>query len=97
MIYRVGQELVCIVDEAWLNGYTFEVTEDPNPIKGEIYHYAGTHRSIVDGDDYIFLEEFGGESGPAFEKCAFRPVVKTDISLFEDIARKVTEGEGVPA
>ena len=93
MTGRIGQEVVCITDDPWVNGYTGRKADGPNPIKGEIYHYAGVHMSCTTGSHYIFLYEFGGKSGPAFEACAFRPVVKTDISIFTEIL----ERENIPS
>lgn len=88
MTFRMGQELVCIIGDTWTNGYTGEESKEPNPIKGEVYHYAGAHTCILTGADYIFLDEFGGSSGPAFEACAFRPV--TNISVFTEILERET-------
>jgi hypothetical protein len=83
MFYR-GQELVCIDWGPWTDGYTGERVTEPNPIKDEIYHYAGAHLCPLTGDDFIFLDEFGGQSGPAFEACSFRPLIKVEDFMTVD-------------
>lgn len=96
MNYRMGQELVCINASPWTDAYTGAPASGPNPIKDEIYHYAGAHHGIFDDIYYIFLEEFGGSSGPGFAASSFRPVVKTDISIFTEMLVKPPH-ETVPA
>ena len=76
MAFRVGQEVVCVKQLYEGLGDTFSSKVKINGI----YHYAGDAGNFCGIADLIFLVEYPGLK---FSKAAFRPIVKTDISIFE--------------
>lgn len=75
MAFRVGQEVVCVDDELAL---------DLGLKKGNFYTIASFHPAPPhsrDQSDRVKLVE----TGPIQQwwQCRFRPIVKTDISIFE--------------
>lgn len=105
MTFRVGQEVVCVNDTLGafsVPGYSYS-GELHGLRKGQIY----TIRAIVvdiappwpgvglylNEIDRGIMPHRGFE--PPYVAARFRPIVKTDISLLEEIARKVTQGKRV--
>ncbi len=92
MAFRVGQEAVCVDDDFKSRGLNYLEF----PVKGRVYIIE----EIFNEGQSLTLRgmaenKMGGRAG--FYCRRFRPIVKTDISLLEEIARKVTQGERVDA
>jgi hypothetical protein len=99
MTFRIGQEVVCV--DGW---------EAPGPQTGKVYvvSWIGTRVTTPVGFDYEdgrvhlrlegFKDGFRADGTPfiwTFNPARFRPVVKTDISIFT--AMLVSPHERVPA
>lgn len=94
-MFRVGQKVVC-VDASSRQGYSWH---DDAPIEGAVYTVSGNFVG-ADGTPIIHLIElrrsaeavfwYGPETG--YRASRFRPIVdrKTDISVFQEILRKVS-------
>jgi hypothetical protein len=97
MTYRIGQEVECIVDAiSWQSTfeqlliYACEGTPPSFPGSGEKFVVVGFGKNFKDGTQSLKLDTING--GWAWDALGFRPVVKTDISVLEDIRRKVEVG-----
>lgn len=72
-MFHVGQMVVCVDDE-WTDLDCRPCLWAEDPRKGLIYEIAR-----IEGT-WLYLQEIA--NGIGYESCAFRPVVKTDISVF---------------
>jgi hypothetical protein len=106
-MFYVGQKVVCVSDDWWLNGERHDRWYKRLPVCGEVY----TIRSIVVLNEFmggiagLKLEEFifpdgsrfDGNGEGAFIATHFRPVIerKTDISIFTRILDDVSKRETV--
>lgn len=97
---RVGQKVVCVYNGSDEPGSWF----GDIPKVNHIYTICGFE--VVDGVDCLLLEEIrnkyitnNGDISEAYAAYRFRPLVekKTDISIFSEILRKVTQGEKLDA
>lgn len=92
-MFRVGQDVICVHDfspvvRRLITIFPWMPFECP-VVKGE-YKIAAVH---ADG----FIGLVGFEPRYHWEAAGFRPLVNTDISMLEEIARKVTNREPVDA
>lgn len=94
----IGSKVVCISDN-WDTTYRNIVKHFP--IKGNIYTVRGMEKSFEEIG--LIFEEFANETKNPFLffkeysfdiKC-FRPVKKTDISIFEEMLRSTPMNIGV--
>ena len=88
--FHAGQEVVCIVDFGeWLVPYNWPIAL---PKKNATYVVSHIAKPFRDGTAAIGLVGFNPDV--SLEVCAFRPLVKTDISSLEALlvpATKVLE------
>lgn len=77
---KVGQEVICISQEPWIDMY------DGNPMNGPTYHQKLIIEGIVDLNDLVLLE-FNEFPNSGFDKNFFKPIAKTDISIFEKMLK----------
>ena len=88
MTFRKGQELVCVVhEEEWIH-VRGRLSPPSMPQKNEIYHFDGYAQPFNDGTPSIYLTEF--PDGWNFDAEAFRPVQRTNISIFTEILERET-------
>ncbi len=95
MTFRVGQKVVCVVDQGEWNT-KLVATKITLPVKNGIYTIREIYQGVTKtGECYVTLNEivnpkvwhiFGKEEHRFFSE-AFRPIVenKTDISVFEKL------------
>jgi len=78
MNFKVGQKVVCIMDEPW---HYFDTDESSfGPKYNEIVTIIGFHQD----NGGLFLE--GYEDGEySYDEELFRPLIETDISIFHAI------------
>jgi hypothetical protein len=92
-MFHIGQQVVCI-DADWSG--KFDMGDCPNrPVKGEVYTIRGFRAPPHPEGVGVFLEEvvnapfdygmFGDVREPCFRAARFRPVRKTDISIFHKL------------
>lgn len=94
-MFYVGQEVVCIDDNWWdrdgVPPQTYSL-----PQKDRVYHV----RAVINREDgegtYLLLEEIVNPEDEEYTETEFhsdyfRPIKKTDISIFTDILKQVEE------
>lgn len=97
-MFRIGQKVVCV--NAGEPRWAKRRPKDAPPLhKGAIYTVSGRGRD-GNGDRIIFLDELPAEGRTwiGYDPERFRPVVerKTDIGIFQEIARKASKPKRVP-
>src|SRR5262249_10803475 len=92
--FVVGDQVVCISGHWKRHASNTSVEEPEFPIKGNIYTVA----SLLKAADDIFVslaELRPTRDGPAqFIHDGFRKTKRTDISIFQEIARQMTDRVG---
>lgn len=87
MTFRKGQELVCIAGPGWvaINGAP---STGPEPIKGQVYHFDryDSEEPKCPYWQFLYLSEFED----SYEASNFRPVQRTNISIFTEILERET-------
>ncbi|WP_162918508.1 hypothetical protein [Taklimakanibacter deserti] len=88
MTFRVGMEVVCIKDK-------WNTVAEGHPKKGDVATVTGIypHTNGLIKCDHISLAEFPAKYAIVF----FRPVVRTDISIFTAMLDKAPKREVVDA
>lgn len=87
MTFRIGQEVVCIKEGPWMCDETMRPME-PGPTKGDVLVIVLIWPH--DGQGFLMFSEYPRD---AWDPDQFRPVVRTDISIFTAMLDKAPKRE----
>lgn len=86
-MFEIGQQVLCIKEGGWEGSFTDEILRSNNvPLKGYIYTIASIEyfRFPKKGGE-VFLNLVEIKSLHCWDALRFRPIKKTDISVFEKL------------